>query len=486
MPLNVISNYAANVAHRNLVKNDAAETNSLAKLSAGTRVVSARDDAASLAIGSRLNAEVQALQQASVNAGQAISMLQVADGAMARVSDILVRMKVLSVQASSGQLSNTERGMLNTEYQQLLSEIDRIAKVTTFNGNQLVNGASATSTILNGQTNANNLIQAADGFANIQFDPTVGNAAISVSYDSATNVLTLTNLTTGTSQGVNINSTAIGTGQTQPVRFDNLGISVTLNSAFDKAANIKPTGTATINNGGSIDTTTIAVTGADAAAAVEALASKAISFDLTAAATAKASLGAFTANNIALNSVGTKNITLSDGTDTIDVKFTVTGVFSNGATLTVNADQLGSLAFGNSSLSSTTSFSFKVGTGTTVGVDTLTISINAIDGGSLSLANSDILTSTNADGSQALVTAAIDRLNNARANVGAAQNRLDFAAANLSTAVENGEAARSNLLDLDVAQEMTTLTSRQILVQSGMAMLAQANQMPKDLLRLFQ
>src|SRR3546814_8943017 len=80
-----------------------------------------------MAIGSRLNSEIQALRQASVNAGQASSMLQIADGAMARTSDILTRMKTLTVQASSDQLGNTERGMLDTEYQALLSEIDRIA-----------------------------------------------------------------------------------------------------------------------------------------------------------------------------------------------------------------------------------------------------------------------------------------------------------------------------------------------------------------------
>ena len=91
------------------------------------RVVSARDDAASLAIGSRLNSQVQALRQASVNAGQAVSMLQIADGAMAKVNDVLIRMKTLAVQAGSGQLSDTERGMLNTEYQLLVSEVSRIA-----------------------------------------------------------------------------------------------------------------------------------------------------------------------------------------------------------------------------------------------------------------------------------------------------------------------------------------------------------------------
>ena len=80
-----------------------------------------------MAIGARLAAEVGALSQAVVNSGQGVSMLQVAEGAMARANDILNRMKMLAVQAGSGQLSADERNMLDAEYQQLLSEIDRIA-----------------------------------------------------------------------------------------------------------------------------------------------------------------------------------------------------------------------------------------------------------------------------------------------------------------------------------------------------------------------
>ena len=93
MPLNVVSNYAANVARRNLAMTDTQASNSLAKLSIGKRVVSARDDAASMAVGQRLNAEVMGLKQAVVNSGQANSMLQIADGAMSTTSDIVTRMK---------------------------------------------------------------------------------------------------------------------------------------------------------------------------------------------------------------------------------------------------------------------------------------------------------------------------------------------------------------------------------------------------------
>ena len=114
MSLNIVSNCSANVDHRNLASTEMEMSSSLAKLSAGTRVLSSKDDAASMAIGSRITAEVSALKQASTNAGQASSMLQIADGAMGTVGDVLTRMKTLAVQGASDNLSSTERSMLDT------------------------------------------------------------------------------------------------------------------------------------------------------------------------------------------------------------------------------------------------------------------------------------------------------------------------------------------------------------------------------------
>ena len=140
MSLAVLHNAAANVANRLLSANDAAVSRSVAKLSAGTRVLAARDDATALSIGSRLEAEVAALAQAAVNAGQASTMLQIADGATAQIDGIIGRMKSLAVQAASAQLGSTERAMLDTEFQALKFEVDRIAKVTDFNGRSLLEG----------------------------------------------------------------------------------------------------------------------------------------------------------------------------------------------------------------------------------------------------------------------------------------------------------------------------------------------------------
>ncbi|QEX18961.1 hypothetical protein FRZ44_42730 [Hypericibacter terrae] len=147
MALTVTFNFASQIANRQLAASDAALTNSVARLSSGSRVVSAKDDAAAMAIGSRINSKVQALRQAGVNAGQAASMVQIADGAMAKVTSIIDRMKSLAVQSSSGQLSGTERAMINTEYVALRDEIDRISGATEFNGQTLVGYAGATYTL---------------------------------------------------------------------------------------------------------------------------------------------------------------------------------------------------------------------------------------------------------------------------------------------------------------------------------------------------
>ncbi len=140
MPV-IATNTSANTALIYLNKNSSEQSKSLAKLSSGSRIVRASDDAAGLAVGTKLKADVTTLKQAATNAVQARSVLQTADGALARVGDILQRMKSLAAQAISGSVDTTGRGFINTEYQQLLTEIGNIATTTQFNGTSLVNGS---------------------------------------------------------------------------------------------------------------------------------------------------------------------------------------------------------------------------------------------------------------------------------------------------------------------------------------------------------
>jgi flagellin len=389
MPLNLISNFAANVAQRNLGMSDASATNSLAKLSAGTRVLTAKDDAASLAVGSRLSAEIVGLKQASVNAGQAISMLQIADGAMAKVNDVLTRMKSLAVQSGSGQLSAVERGMLDTEFQALVSEVDRIANDTEFAGTKLVDG-----TIDVALTNATAFDPGDDGVQDISFRGSFEASDAVITYDAGNNAFTV--------------------------------------AAYNEGD------TATTNYTGTIDQTV--------------------------------------SDGSTLSSGTAVTLSASGSNNQIDIL--LTDLFDADA-----AHAQGTLGITGSSA---TSFTFKVGTGISTVADEIAVTVDSISAGTLGLDTLDVTSDTAANTASSAISSAIDTLQTSRAKIGANQNRLEFAAANIATTTENTEAARSQLMDLDVAAEMSSFVSKQILVQAGVSMLAQANQMPNNLLRLFQ
>ncbi|WP_420348838.1 flagellin [Pelagibius sp.] len=141
MPV-VATNTAANSALRFLNYNSSQASGSVSKLASGSRIVKASDDAAGLAIGTRLNADVTALTQAGINASQGASVVQVADGGLSRIADVLQRMKALAAQSLSGVPTNTERGFIDAEFQQLVGEITDIATTTRFNGATLL-GVSA-------------------------------------------------------------------------------------------------------------------------------------------------------------------------------------------------------------------------------------------------------------------------------------------------------------------------------------------------------
>lgn len=390
MALSIISNFAANVAQRNLTNADMDATRSLAKLSSGKRVVSASDDAASMAIGSRLNAEVKSLSVATTNASQASSMLQIADGALATVDTMLVRMKQLAVQGSSENLSGTERSFIFDEFAALRSEVDRIANDTEFNGNKLIAGSTTFSAVA---TSIGNLIDTDNGFAAYTFSreaPSVTNGdTLTLSFSTVGNSFTVTS-STGAAQTVAGVTGPAAAGSTSDVSFSQFGLTITLSSAFDTST-----------------------------------------------------FGAVSANN----------------------------TFTVGETV------------------GATTLSFRIGTGASSSEDELSFSLQSATVSDLSSDLAGVTgfsTVVEAENSITYVANAIDQLNSARAAIGASQNRLEFASQNLRSSMENNEAARSTLLDLDVAAEMTNFTSKQILVQSGVSMLAQANQMPQNLLRLLQ
>ncbi len=140
MPV-IATNTAANSALRYLNLNSEAQSSSLSKLASGSRITKASDDAAGLAIGTRIQSDVTVLSQAATNASQATAILQTADGGLSRISDILQRMKSLATQSDSGSVTDNERTYIDAEYQELLEEIDGIATSTRYNGVSLLDGS---------------------------------------------------------------------------------------------------------------------------------------------------------------------------------------------------------------------------------------------------------------------------------------------------------------------------------------------------------
>lgn len=141
----ISTNTAANSAVRYLNINSAQESSSLAKLSSGSRITSASDDAAGLAISTRISSDITTLQQAATNASQATAILQTADGGASNISDILARMKSLASESASGTVTNSSRTYINSEFSQLIDQIDSISSGTRYSGQSLLDGTSAFS-----------------------------------------------------------------------------------------------------------------------------------------------------------------------------------------------------------------------------------------------------------------------------------------------------------------------------------------------------
>jgi flagellin len=140
MGLRINTNIAAMNAQRMLSNSTKAMGGALERLSSGSRINKAGDDAAGLAISENLKGQIRGLRQAKRNASDGISLVQVTEGGLNEISNILVRLRELSVQAASDTIGDTERAFTDREFQSLKSEIQRIAESTTFNGTQVLAG----------------------------------------------------------------------------------------------------------------------------------------------------------------------------------------------------------------------------------------------------------------------------------------------------------------------------------------------------------
>ncbi|NOZ87049.1 MAG: flagellin [Deltaproteobacteria bacterium] len=356
-------------AQRHLANTQSALAKSLERLSSGYRINRAADDAAGLAISSTLRADIASYKVGSQNASQANSILQVAEGGMDQISAMMVRLKELATQAASSNVSSSERTKINSEANELIDEIDRIADSTEYDGTNLLDGSFGL--VLSGGSEG-----VVSGLVSVTgWNSSTQDVTIAVATVSATKVkITITD--GGNSQVVS-GITKPGTGETSQVDFDAFGLRLTLNS----------------------------------------------------------------------------------------------NIYEAQSSTKIEAD------------SSDTEADFQIGTSSGTN-DRLSFSIDAVDSSGLSLSKDQLLNQSDARSFLDTIDTAVSTLANRRASIGANQNRLMYAAANLSTTIENFTASESVVRDADMAAEMSNFTKNQILLQSGTAMLAQANVSQQGILKL--
>jgi flagellin len=494
MPVSIVSNSSAIFARDSVAQRSTELAMNTNRLSSGQRVMSAEDDASALVIGNGLRMQIAAYRTAQINASGGISLAQVADGALNELTDILVRMQSLSVQSRSEQISDNERSILNTEYQSLLSEIDRVAADTTFNGVSLLTGSTTTVSELNA-LGGNSLVSTAAGISSISFEDSVGDGMFQFSYTAATNTFTAENLENGAISNVIISPDAIGAGSTETVPIGGMGIQVVLNENFNKAVDMAGADSASIVGGtGAIDNTTIQlgtfvldntnplegadIDARDIAMNVTVPGASVLSIDLNGTT--------FTSAGVDLTSAGVKIATLTDGAgNSFQVSFEVTNAFDGAETASITMAELGQLAGSESTPLSYKEFDFQVGTSVD-GSDRVNVRIDAIRIVDLGLTGTAVTNREEATSAITQIDAALSRVNNVRAQLGAAMQRLEFASSSLAVSIENAESTRSSLLDVDVSSEITELTQSQALLEAGISMLAQANLRPNILLGLLR
>jgi flagellin len=465
MSLVINTNISALTAQRNLGVAQTGLQKAIQRLSTGLRINGAVDDAAGLAISDRLTAQINGLNQAVRNANDGVSALQTADGSLTAVSDLLQRARELSVQSANDSNSSSDRQSLNSEVSNILSELDRLANTVQFNSRKLLDGS----------------------FQNAQFQ--IGaNANQTVSFSIAS--VQASNLGAITRQGQSVSSTALADlTSTSSLTVNGIGVVVGQQTTIDgviAAINNKTrdTGATAVKNSQTIVTDT-GFTALTTAGAASTLTMNGVAITLTTGnastvASFIATVNGYSnqtgvtvstsgANLVYTRASGGDITTQETGTKSAigdKVASTASRTFDAGFTLSVDLDK--SLTVGTTGAEKSL--------GQTTSATNVTNQVN----------NLTILTVAGANSAIETIDYALSQLNRVRGDIGAVQNRFNSAIGSLQVASENLSAARSRIMDADVAQETANLTRNQILIQAGVAVLAQANQLPSVALSLLK
>lgn len=517
-------------SQRHLSKAQNALNNSLQRLSSGLRINTAKDDAAGLAISQRMTAQINGLNMAQRNANDGVSMAQTAEGALAEMGDILQRVRELAVQSANATNSASDRQSLNAEVNELVAELNRFAKTTEFNGQKLLNGDNSVAVFHVG-ANANQTITATtndfrtDKYGSYQ----IGNVSATSSGATAGKGVAISNVTSASAASTNSSLQATGAAVSASGKMTlngpNASGSVELtvsDSAADIASKINSQDLTGIKATAKTETMigftsgeyTLEISTTSATSNSANTNAQKISFKVTSnntssvGSSAEALTDAVNAFNeqssktgitARLNEAGTaiilendegKNINITNYSSATTVYMGNTSDGSAAVSNTAGASSGNTLtAAGQVTLDASRSYSITIDSSVKVQAGVLS---GASFGGSATTIGSelqrvdslDITTVKGANDAIHIVDQALDAVNAQRAKYGALQNRFEHTISNLATSSENISAARSRIQDTDFASETAALSRNQVLQQAATSMLAQANQLPQNILTL--
>ncbi|MBC3811161.1 flagellin N-terminal helical domain-containing protein [Undibacterium aquatile] len=489
------TNIASMNAQRSLTTSQGSLQTSMQRLSSGLRINSAKDDSAGLAISQRMTSQLNGQNQAARNANDGISLAQTAEGDLQQIGSNLQRIRDLAVQAANGSNSASDRASLNNEASQLISEINRVASSSNFNGVNLLDGSFANQTFQVGANGSSNDQISISAIASAKSSSLgVGSTSSYKATVAGAGAVTTTALASG---DLSINGYQVGASASDGVSFSNAtgsgiakaaainaisgqtGVTATVGSTAvagtaSTSATAIASGDITINgvNLGALSASTSgAQRGAQVAAAVNAISSQtgvSATFDTTTGA-------------VALAAADGRNITVTASTNAAAAAAN-TGI-------TVSATGATDIATSTLSLSSTSSAGITLANGTGTGLTAANLtggftSAAVTVGAGVSSLN--LSTAAGAQSALATIDSAIASVNSSRASLGAIQNRFTSAVNSLQTSQENLASARSRIQDSDFASETANMTRSQVLQQAGTAILAQANSLPNGVLALLR
>lgn len=455
---------------------DSRLSKSLGRLSSGLKVTASKDNPSGYAIGRRMNTQITGLGTATQSSNNGISVIETADGALTEVHEMLQRMNELAVKGENGTLTTTDRMTLEQEFKQLKDEVTRIASDTEFNGQTLLDGTFD----LRGYTN-NNKVKV-DYYSDEVIPKTYSITSLSIAYDEDGKIdQDSTTVTLGPEfpPGVKVSDvTETKITLTGPLDFEmTLEIPKESNStstievpAFDVSYNISET---PAGSGNLVPTLDLTTTQAAFSAALGG------TTDIPATATITSTP----------NADGTDTLHITDATSDfrLDIvcKRPDTSESADGDVETVSVGGTSMVSIQNLQLDITGIGAMDTQTGANEGQQ-LAIRIPTISLNRMGLEDTNMKTQDDCGDANKAIKGAILYVSDARSRLGAYQNRLEHTVNNLAVSTENMTASYARIMDVDMAEEMTSYTTEQVISQAAVSMLAQANERPSQVLQLLQ